>query len=259
MSSPYRTPSKDLGQLEETYRSNSSARPVLLVLTIFGLPGLCLVGGVQSGEGQVFSGDRMTNIMIGVALLGLAVVTIVSIIRKATMRVDVHRNGMVWTERAIARTILWSEIIGIRGRHVSRKIAGAEASRSAVYTILRESGAPIIATHMLGDVHSLGARIESEIRKRMMPRYKTQLEARETIVFGPLKITATGVTRADREIPFSEIQKSFVAQGAIRIEPKSGRAIDIDWADVPNAKMFLELVESKSPKPPISSSENDPR
>ena len=96
---PYRTPEDPLGALERVHRSPFPARSIALFGLVFGLPGVGLVSGFQSAPGELFSGDRVTNSAIGVLLLVAAIAFSVLALRKATLAVAVHANGLRWRER----------------------------------------------------------------------------------------------------------------------------------------------------------------
>src|SRR5262249_5210895 len=147
---------------------------------------LALLTGFQSAPGEVFAGDRTTNACIGAALLAFAVFASVLVFRKSTLAVHVHANGFVWVERGISRRFLWREVVGIRSAHVSRRVQGVEAARSHVHRIILESGAELVATHMLEDVNELAARIERALEERL-PTMRSKLAAGEIVSFGPIQ------------------------------------------------------------------------
>ncbi|CAN5554291.1 hypothetical protein BH09MYX1_BH09MYX1_40540 [soil metagenome] len=163
---PYRTPSRDLGPFERELKSPFPAQPILLTLLLLGVPGICLVSGVQSAPGQVFAGDASVNVPIGAALLVFAGVVIRMFLRKATLAIALHSNGLKWTERGLTRVIPWSDIATIDETHTTRTASGVTVARTRVYRIGLTDGTECVVTSMLAGVSELGTRIQKELAAR---------------------------------------------------------------------------------------------
>jgi hypothetical protein len=167
----YRSPARELGPIERRFASPFPVRAIALFGTIFGLPGLALLSGLQSAPGQMFAGDRWLNGAIGLVLLGFSAVVTRMVLAKARLVVVLYSGGLQWRERGITRTIFWDEIASLEGRHTVRTLASVPIvrTRTEVYRIVLVDGAERIATSMLSDVDQLHARIRHELDARNPP------------------------------------------------------------------------------------------
>lgn len=156
---PYRTGQDPLGAVESVHRSPFPLPPIALAWLVFGLPGIGLVTGFQSAPGEVFSGDRVTNSVLGIALLGIAVAATVLFLRKATLRVELHANGLRWHERGRSRDIRWEDVAEVKAVETRRSAQGIHVTTTKVYRIVLADGTVYVATNMLAGIDALGKRL----------------------------------------------------------------------------------------------------
>jgi hypothetical protein len=242
---PYRSAPRSIGPVERIYAEARTARPVLVLVAVFGLPGLALVAGFQSGDGQVFAGDRNTSVVLGALLLVVAALAVASVLRKAMLSVAVHEGGFVWLERGLPRTVLWSQVVAVRGSHVSRRVAGVEAARTHVYTFVLEGGRELVATNLLEGVTELAARFERAVAETQPSSIRKRLDAGEAVSFGPLLLTPRGVELVPVAISWTNIKEIEVVEGYIRVRSKDGATLEVEWSKVDNAPIFLQIARER--------------
>lgn len=242
---PYRAPSGELGPLVRRHRSPAPVQPIILILVVFGLPGVALLTGVRSEPGQVFAGDRATNAALGAAFLAGAIACVIGLVRKSTLSVAVHEGGLYWTERGLRRKVSWTDIVGVRARLVSRLVQGVEVSRSQVFRLQLEDGRELVATHMLNDVVALVEHVERKLEARLLPAMRRALEAGETVTFGPIRLTSDGLAVSDHVVEWSQLAVVEVDDGTIFVRLKDGRAREVESSKVTNARLLLALVEER--------------
>jgi hypothetical protein len=222
-------------------------RAIVVILVVFGLPGLALLAGFRSAPGQTFAGDRTTNILIGAVLLGITAYTIRALFAKATLRIDEHANGLRWLERGIPRTVLWREIAEIRGASVKRTVLAVEIARTTVVRLRLENGHELVLSNMLAGVELLIARLEREVGERVLSQARATLADNGVSTFGPVALTKEEVRLADpsQAIPWSGLQRVDVANGVISFRGEPSSTIEVEWSKVPNANALLVLVEER--------------
>jgi hypothetical protein len=237
--SAYRSTRFELGSLQRRHATPFPVRPLIVFFGIMGLPGIALLCGFQSAPGQVFAGDRSTNVLIGGAMLAFAVYCSRLVLGKGTLSIAVHENGFVWREKGERIVVPWTELVSIRGRHVRRLVVGAEVARTTVHRIRIANGRELVATSMLEDVDELAAKLE-EILERRLPELRDALGKDRPVGFGPHTIDRAGMEHAGRRVPWSSIASIEVEKGVVVIS--APERIEVEWSSIPNARLFLLLA-----------------
>ena len=244
MNQPYRTAqAESLGPAEQRYTSPPPVRAVLLMLLIFGLPGLALVTGFQSARGQIFAGEYTTNAAVGAGLLVLAVVFSGLAIRKSTLSVTLHENGLLWREKGHARAIPWGHITSMTGSHTLRRAVGADIARTDVYQLLLSDGTRLVMSNMLADVASLAARVEHAVDERVLTAARRDLAASRPVSFGPLLVTPEGAELRGRSI--ASPLRVAVEGGVISVHGRDGARLEVPWSEIPNPQALLSLLAER--------------
>ena len=242
MANAYRAaPPRTLGARERKHGSPPAVRPLVIFFVIFGLPGIALLSGFQSARGQVFAGDRMTNGAIGAALLVFAVYASVLALRKATLAVTVHENGLRWTEGGKTSVVFWEDIESITGAHTSRRVGDVKVALSHVHRLALDDGRVLVMTNMLADVSALAERVERSIMARLLPRERDELEAGNAVVFGPVTVTKDAISLGAASVP--RPARVVVDDGVIHVGDGDAR-FQVEWSKVPNASVLLALVDA---------------
>jgi hypothetical protein len=231
-----------LGARERKHGSPPPVRPIAIFFVIFGLPGIALMSGFQSAPGQVFAGDRLTNGAIGSALVAFAVYASILALRKATLSVTVHENGLAWVENAKTRNVFWEDIASITGAHRSRRVAGEEIARTDVHRLTLDDGRVLVMTNMLADVGSLAERVERALMARILPRDRDALADGKSVAFGPITMMKDKIELGPKSVALPA--RVVVENGVIWIGEGDAR-IDVEWSKVPNARVLLALLDDQ--------------
>lgn len=242
----YRSASRDLGPVERRHRSPWPVRSVAIIVAVFGAPGVALLTGFQSARGQVFAGDRATNAAIGAALSAFALWCVVQIVKKSSLAVVVHANGLRWREGGRERSIPWSEIEHVRTSRVKRLVSNVEVARTTVGRITLEDGREYVATNLLADVGELLDRVEREVALLRLPRESELLERGEARAFGPITVGPRGIELGARTVGWSELERLEISDGKLVVRAREGAALEVDWSALPNARLLVALVRARA-------------
>ena len=221
-------------------------RSVAIIVAVFGAPGAALLTGFQSARGQVFAGDRATNAAIGAALSAFALWCVVQIVKKSSLSVVVHANGLRWREGGRERSIPWSEIEHIRTSRVKRLVSNVEVARTTVGRITLEDGREYVATNMLGDVGELLERVEREVVARRLPRESELLERGEARAFGPITVGPRGIALGARTVGWPDVERVEISDGTLIVRARKGPAIEVEWSALPNARVLVAIVRARA-------------
>jgi tRNA-binding EMAP/Myf-like protein len=100
-----------------------------------------------------------------------------------------------------------------------------------------------VLTDTLEDVEKLGRAIQKEVTQRLLSQAHDALNAGQTVDFGKVGVSRSGIMISKKTIPWKEIKKVDVSDGFVTIS-RVGK--HLNWvakvADIPNVYVFLTLV-----------------
>jgi len=92
----------------------------------------------------------------------------------------------------------------------------------------------------------------------MVKAVKARLQRGETVLFGPVGLSATAITWKGKTIPVSQITRAEIVGTILRVKQQGKwlAALSVRSDKVPNALVFLDVLESLAPQ--IKSTGIDP-
>ena len=116
--------------------------------------------------------------------------------------------------------------------------------------LLSGDGKKLKVTSIFRDASEAIGLILSRILPPMVQSVKTRLQRGETVQFGGIGLSATTLTWKNQTIPLSQITKAELVRTnlVVKREGKWMAAISVRSDKVPNALVFLEVLESLAPQ-----------
>jgi len=235
----------ELGSPRRRHTSPWPVRPVIVFFVIFVGPGLLLISGFQSGRGQVFAGDRLTNGFLGGALAAFGVYLAVLAYRKGSLSVTVHDGGFVWRENGQTLTVRWNEVASLRDSHVKRSVAGMPIAETNVYRVRLASGRELVATNMLDEVDRFGDAVVEALARRL-PEMRDTLAEGRTVRFGDVAVDGEGISYGERRVVWSALASVTVEEGELTLATNDGPPVVLEWSSVPNARLLVALISDRA-------------
>ncbi len=239
---------------ERRFGASYSAR-ILTALAVLGL----LVGlWVSQNDPRPTSHPTLMWVSVGI-LAALAAFWI--LFGKSTLTVNdagVHRESAFGQQE-----IAWSEITETRYRVTPVNVYGhfglvgyilAMSSKSGAAQLSLElisgTGKKLKVTSMFRNASDAIGIILARILPPMVQSVKARLQRGETVKFGALGLSATNVTWKNQTIPVTQITKAELLRTnlIVKREGKWLAAISVRSDKVPNALVFLEVLESLAPQ-----------
>jgi hypothetical protein len=132
-----------------------------------------------------------------------------------------------------------------------RSVRGALPARRA-----RASGAvrlrPAPGATTLVTIEQLGRLLESGVTRAQLPKAMDLFNAGQTVAFGPLAVSPSGIAAGGRSLPWSEIEGVQTRKGVVSVR-KSGKLRAWKRAQVsqiPNYLVFDAMVRANLRRPP---------
>src|SRR5262249_51214939 len=131
-------------------------------------------------------------------------------------------------------------------------IAMSSTSKAAQLSLelLSRDGKKLKVTSMFRDASDAIGIILARILPPMVQNVKMRLQRGETVQFGALGLSATALTWKNQTIPLTQITKAELLRTnlVIKREGKWLAAISVRSDKIPNALVFLEVLESLVPQ-----------
>ena len=157
----------------------------------------------------------------------------------------------------------WSQITETRYRvipinlHLHFGLIGALVAMSSkskgtqlTLELISSDGKKLKVTSMFRDVREAIGMILGRILPPMVQSVKARLQRGETVMFGPVGLSATTVIWKSNAIPVSQITQAEIVGSNLRVK-RQGKwlaAFSVRSDKVPNVLVFLEALESLAPQ-----------
>jgi hypothetical protein len=200
--------------------------PVFVLLSLFFL---------LFGLGRDYVSDKLAFAGIGCFTLLLGVGTFIGYRGQLKMSAEVYADGFVFTNwRGRSDVFRWDEIVEVYEFVNKHREAGGRVTRT--YTVCRTGGQRARLNTAIQDVERLGRVIQTETRRRLLPRAIAAYRAGETVAFGPkIGLNRRGLISGHRTLPWSQVSEiRFSRAGDVWIGQEERRAA---WQFVLHARV----------------------
>lgn len=207
-----------------------------MLLSVYGLIALIRSGVRLQLNGPLFW--CLFGLATGLALLGVWYYQV-------SLNIQVFEQGFVHTKAGATRVIRWDDVESVRQQVIKRSVNFIPVGTTYTYTIRTFQGETLKLNNSVSKVAQLGALIQGETFKRLMPRALETYNGGGTLQYGKLRINQTGISNGKEAVPWAQVKGVQVSNGYISVK-KEGKWLT--WANVavaqtPNFFVFLALVD----------------
>ena len=150
-----------------------------------------------------------------------------------SLRMVVCTEGLLRTYENTTESIRWDEI-GELWR-----------DRRGNYAFSRTDGTRFIVNHVFRHAEELGATIEEEVTRCMLPRLFTAYQRGETLHFGPVQVNRRGISTSEQTLTWYEVGKIREDVGIVAIMQKAGSPWSyVPMKQIPNFCVLEALIET---------------
>jgi hypothetical protein len=183
-------------------------------------------------------------IVLGLLLTPGAIALCIGALRKWGLRVLVFPEGLVRAHRGKVQAVFWEEIQTIN-QQVNVGAVSKIMSSSLVFVVQRASGEELHFDGYLPDLKKLGAILQRETLRHLLPRALAVYQRGEPVAFGKLQVSRAGISNGKDTLPWSEVKEVKVEESSVSVS-KEGK-----WwtwytaviTEVPNAHVFQALAQ----------------
>ena len=180
-------------------------------------------------------------VALALALLTLiAAAGLVALVRRLKWRALLHRDGLILERNAPPELLPWSDVKYCTERNVN--------GHYSVRLQLLDNRLITLDANFRNH-HLLGAAVRQGVTGAVLARATGQLERREEVPFGPLKVSREGLSNGKEQLGWEEVSElgvvlNFSGSGYKVVVRKKGATqawFSRPYIDFPNAEAFLEL------------------
>lgn len=223
----------------------------LAVLFVVALLFCVQVSPSQQGEALLFDAAFALPVAVLACLLMRRLYAIYG------LRLALYSNGLVLWQRGEITVVRWHDVESVRVTtrrggglilHLLLFHAGAllflltRLAPRQTYAIRLGDGRVIKIPTMLSQSAELGALIEREVTRALLPRALATCDGGGTLSFGALTANREGLHRRNKTLPWHDVARMEVRGGRFRIMRQGRRS---PWASVPTGKVLnLALLQA---------------
>jgi hypothetical protein len=184
--------------------------------------------------------------MGGIALVSAGILFPLRAIRNRGLRVLVYPEGLVRAQGERVETLRWEEVETLH-RSFSPGIWNRVLEGSIRYTVRRKDGMSLTFDSSLPAVAELGALLERESLRCLLPDCMQSYDAGEVIGFDPLRVSVDGISHDKSVLPWSQIKEIAIDDKGQLVIKKQGAWFSSAWYTGPasaiaNVHVFLALA-----------------
>lgn len=165
-----------------------------------------------------------------------------------TLRIFLYDHGFVYLRLAQKHVVPWNDVTTVKMNitEIYRHRMRSDIKHS--FTLFRKDGAPIsftLSEYTFLSVKQLSNIIQQEVMQRLLPKAIMSFADGQTIQFGRLAISQSGIGSGKETLPWSEIKAVRLNHGKLIVRrqdaPKNWASIAIN--QIPNVFVFLALAD----------------
>ncbi|MEU7875614.1 DUF6585 family protein [Dactylosporangium sp. NPDC049140] len=226
----------------------SAALVYVGLLAAVGILMFALAAGRGGTQAVVFGLIALVPVAAWVAVLVRS-----PLVSKKARQLGFHlfAHGFVRATAAGVQAYRWDQIVTIYQSIIRQQVYGATTNTNYIYALQFADGRALTLNNFSADMRVLGPILQEQVARVQVPRALQYLHAGRPIPFGAYTLTNAGVTNGGKSAPWSEIGGLKVANGALRLSRRDGKAIlgGRKVSTIPNFLTFATLVERMAGQP----------
>jgi len=160
--------------------------------------------------------------------------------------VVVYERGFVARDRKGLHPWRWGEIVSLTSAIVRHYTNGIYTGTSHVYTIFNRQNVRLVLNDTYVKVEELAKVIEESIFPLLYERAAQQYNAGQTLVFGPVAISKSGIQISKKTYPWTEVKEVSIHQGILKVSKKDGgwfSGASAAASAIPNLRILLTIID----------------
>jgi hypothetical protein len=212
----------------------------LFGLALLGLMAYLLVAG--GARGLRFGSFK--GIFIGFVLLSGGIATMLRAVHSGKLRVYAFTGGLAHARGSQVQTLRWEDVNEVR-RNPNVKAKGLTFSRPSLLLLKLRDGRQLVFDESLSRLKDLRTLIEAHTRDFMLNALLQALKAGADVAFGPLAVSAEGISHSSQTLPWAECTGVKIGGGSLAVHRTGAKRpfCKVRVEEVPNTHVLTALAD----------------
>jgi hypothetical protein len=187
------------------------------------------------------------GIIVGFVLLSGGIATLLRAVRSGKLRVYAFTGGLARVQGSQTEVLRWEDINEVR-RNPNVKTKGLTVSRPSQLILKLRDGQQLIFEESLSRLKDLRALVEQHTRDFMLNALREALQAGAAVAFGPLTVSAEGISHESQTLPWTECTGVKVDGGSLIVSRTDARRpfCKVRVEEVPNTHVLIALTDNQT-------------
>jgi Family of unknown function (DUF6585) len=159
----------------------------------------------------------------------------------------VYRAGFTYRLRGQTIQVGWADVVRVHADAVRYGIFGLIWGGDLRLRLDLRDGRQVRLTRALDDLPDLVEKIKRNVFPHLLAGYTRAFNLGQVLSFGPVTLSASGVTHGGRMLPWSEMASAKLDRGVLKLSPISGsahRPMKVAARQIPNFDVCLQLIQN---------------
>ena len=157
----------------------------------------------------------------------------------------VYERGFAYNDRKGLQIWHWEDVVSMRSAITRHYTNGIYTGTTHIYTLFNRQNQRLVLSDSLGKVEELAKMIDESIFPLLYKLAADQYNAGQTIVFGPVAISKTGITIGRKTYPWSDVKEVSIHRGVLKVSRKEGgwfSGASAAASSIPNLGVLLTII-----------------
>lgn len=192
-----------------------------------------------------FAISNNLSIPVLLVLLGVTGYTIYYLAAHFNVKVYVFSEGLIRAKGRQGDVMRWEQIEAVWEKIVRYRRSLIPFYKTYTYTVRRGDGAQFKFPSALKGNKLLGQTLQQEVTRRLLPRVIAAYDGGSPVNFGPLTVSAQGISKGPLSVPWSQVGQVDFRRGWMLVRRQGSLLATCRTraSSIPNLQVFVQLVE----------------
>jgi hypothetical protein len=186
-------------------------------------------------------------LILALVLAAISAIGLILYLSARSYRVITNEINLLITKRDNTVSIPWEEIEFVRSSSIRYGVAKLEWGNRSTLWIHTSKGQVFRFVNNLIDFNSLAEIVKSKLYPRYLAHYRQHLNQGQSIDFGPVQLTPSGIVFGRKKCHWSELVGVSLARGRLTLTVNRGprmKSYSIPARKIPNADVCAQLIQN---------------
>jgi hypothetical protein len=159
--------------------------------------------------------------------------------------VAAYERGFAYNDRKGLQVWRWEDVVSMTSAITRHYTNGIYTRTTHIYMLYNRQNQRLVLSDSFGKVEELAKNIDENIFPLLYGQVADQYNAGQTIVFGPVAISKSGIVIGKKTYPWTEVKEVSIHQGVLKVSRKEGgwfSGARASAATIPDLRVLLTII-----------------